>query len=64
MAMGQEYLSTGLLMQARLAAKLGERDAALDAYRHYLALMDSAEPVLQAEVHAARRELSQLAKDR
>jgi tetratricopeptide (TPR) repeat protein len=64
MAMGQEYLSTGLLMQARLAAKLGERDAALDAYRHYLALMDSAEPGLQAEVHAARRELSQLTKDR
>lgn len=58
-----EYLSANLLMQARLSAKLGERAAAIDAYRHYLALMEKPEPSLQAEADAARRELQQLGKD-
>jgi tetratricopeptide (TPR) repeat protein len=48
-------LSTALREEGRLAARLGDRKAALRAYRHYLALQVDPEPSLAprvAQVHA------------
>lgn len=59
-----EFLSANMLEQARVANKLGERAAAVAAYSHFLKLMNEPEPALQPVVEAARRELSQLTRDR
>jgi hypothetical protein len=60
----QELLGPTYLMRARLAAKLGERDAAITDYRRYIALMEAAEPAQRVLLDDARRELQQLSRDR
>jgi hypothetical protein len=56
------YLATQLREQGRLAALAGEREEAIRAYKHYLALRTAPEPALQPQVEAVRRELRQLEK--
>jgi DNA-binding SARP family transcriptional activator/tetratricopeptide (TPR) repeat protein len=54
------YLSSQLLVQARIAALVGPKPEAIDAYRHYLALRFAPEPSLRPKVEAVRRELAAL----
>ena len=54
------YLSTFLREEGRLAALAGENDAAIEAYRHYLALRASPEPPLRSEADYVRDELGKL----
>ena len=54
------YLSTFLREEGRLAALAGENDAAIEAYRHYLALRSSPEPILRSEADFVRDELGKL----
>jgi len=56
------YLAAQLREQGRLAAIVGEREEAIRAYRHYLGLRAGAEPALQPQVEAVKRELTQLEK--
>ena len=56
------YLSTFLREEGRLAALAGENDAAIEAYRHYLALRASPEPALKSETEFVRDELGKLEK--
>ncbi|HUQ83269.1 MAG TPA: serine/threonine-protein kinase [Gemmatimonadaceae bacterium] len=56
------YLGTQLREQGRLAALAGEREEAIRAYRHYLALRVAPEQSVQPQVSAVRRELTQLEK--
>jgi serine/threonine-protein kinase len=56
------YLGTQLREQGRLAAIAGEREEAIRAYRHFLALRADAEPALQPQLDAVRRELTRLEK--
>jgi serine/threonine-protein kinase len=56
------YLATQLREQGRLAALVGEREEAIRAYRHYVALRMDPEPALKPQVEAVRRELKQLEK--
>ena len=56
------YLATQLREQGRLAALVGEREEAIRAYRHYLALRLDPEPAIRPQVEAVRRELKQLEK--
>jgi len=56
------YLATQLREQGRLAALAGEREEAIRAYRHFLALRVDPEPALRPQVDAVRRELRQLEK--
>jgi serine/threonine-protein kinase len=56
------YLGTQLREQGRLAALAGEREEAIRAYRHYLALRADADPSVRPQVDAVRRELRQLEK--
>jgi hypothetical protein len=56
------YLSTFLREEGRLAALAGENDAAIEAYRHYLALRAAPEPPLRSEVEYVRDELGKLEK--
>ncbi len=53
-------LSTFLREEGRLAALVGDRDAAVRAYTHYLALRDDPEPSVAPEVARVRDELAQL----
>jgi len=53
-------LSTHLREQGRLAAALGEREAAIRAYRRYMKLRPNPEPALKADVAAVRAELERL----
>ena len=57
---GIELVPPDEVHQARLAAAAGERDAAIDAYRHYLLLRSDPEPALVAEVAQVREELNRL----
>ena len=50
--------------EGRLAARLGDRDAALRAYRAYLALRHAPEPALRAEVDHVRAEVARLEQSR
>jgi len=61
-AQNNPYLAPQLREQGRLASLVGEREEAIRAYRHFLALRDDAEPALQPQVQAVRRELKQLEK--
>lgn len=54
------YLANYLREEGRLAALLGEREAAIRAYRHYLTLRSDPEPVLAADVERVRAELARL----
>jgi len=56
------YLATQLREQGRLAALAGEREEAIRAYRHYLALRWDPDPALRPQVEAVRRDLRQLEK--
>lgn len=54
------YLATYLREEGRLASLVGDRDAAVRAYRHYLTLRSEPEPVLMEEVELIRAELGRL----
>jgi serine/threonine-protein kinase len=54
------YLATYLREEGRLAALLGERDAAIRAYEHYLTLMSDPEESFLPEVQQVRAELARL----
>jgi len=57
---GVRYLSTYLREEGRLATLTGDRDGAIRAYRHYLALRTDPEPDLKGEVDRIRVELERL----
>lgn len=61
-AQNNPYLATQLREQGRIAALSGEREEAIRAYKHFVALRSDAEPALQPQVQAVRRELKQLEK--
>jgi serine/threonine-protein kinase len=61
-AQNNPYLATQLREQGRIAALSGEREEAIRAYKHFVALRADAEPALQPQVEAVRRELKQLEK--
>ena len=54
------YLATFLRDEARLAALTGDREGAIRAYEHYIALRSNPEPILEADARAARVELAKL----
>jgi hypothetical protein len=54
------YLSSQLLVRARLAALVGQNQEAVDAYRHYLILRFNPEPSVRPKVDSVRRELAAL----
>jgi hypothetical protein len=56
-------LSYLLREEGRLAALLGERQAAIKAYTHYLALRYNPEPSVKPEVDRVRAELAQLVSE-
>jgi eukaryotic-like serine/threonine-protein kinase len=58
------FLSTFLRTEGALAAVAGERDAAISAYRHYLALRSDPEPAVRDEVERVRSELAGLVAHR
>jgi hypothetical protein len=57
------YLAAQLREEGRLAALTGDREGAIRAYRHYLALRDEAESVVAPHVAAVRGELRRLEKE-
>jgi hypothetical protein len=61
-AQNNPYLATQLHEQGRLAAIVGEREEAIRAYRHYVALRAHAEPAVKPQVDAVKRELGRLEK--
>ncbi len=54
------YLAAQLREEGRLAALTGDREGAIRAYRHYLALRAEPEPAVAAQVAAVRAELRRL----
>jgi hypothetical protein len=54
------YLSTKLREEGRLAALTGDRERAISAYGHYLALHSDPGPEVLPEVEAVREELARL----
>ncbi len=61
---GLLYLPAQLREEGRLAARLGQREQAIAAYRHYLALRFDPEPRLRDEAEQVRRELAALLQER
>ena len=57
------YLSSFVREEGRLAALTGDRDGAIRAYRHYLALRYDPEPALRPEADRVRRELAALLRN-
>lgn len=57
---GPYFLATYLREEGRLAALLGDRAAAVQSYRKYLALRSNPEPAIQGDVDAVRAELARL----
>jgi tetratricopeptide (TPR) repeat protein len=57
---GSFYLSSYLREEGRLAALSGDRDGAIRAYRHYLALRADPEPSVRPEVERVQTELARL----
>ena len=55
-----EYLSTSLCEEGRLAALSGDREGAITAYRHFLALQANPEPERKAGVDSVRSALERL----
>ncbi len=55
-----EHFSSYVREEGRLAALVGDREGAIRAYQHYLALRDDPEPSVQPEVDAVRAELATL----
>jgi tetratricopeptide (TPR) repeat protein len=58
------FLSTWLRMEGRLAGQLGDREGALRAYEHYLALRSNPERRLLPERESIRAEVSRLRRGR
>jgi tRNA A-37 threonylcarbamoyl transferase component Bud32/tetratricopeptide (TPR) repeat protein len=56
-------LASRLRQEGRLAALMGDRDAAIRAYQHYLALRADAEPAVQPEVDEVREALGRLVRE-
>jgi hypothetical protein len=56
----QHYLSSYLREEGRIAALTGDREGAVRAYRHYLALRYDPEPALRPEVERIRAEVERL----
>jgi serine/threonine-protein kinase len=61
---GQSYVSTMFELECRLAAAAGDRDAAIQACRRYLALRSDPEPRLGEKAAQAPAELARLGADR
>jgi len=57
---GASYLAVRLRTEGRLAALSGDREAAVRAYTHYLALVNRPEPRVQPVVKQVREELARL----
>jgi DNA-binding SARP family transcriptional activator/TolB-like protein len=57
-------LSSFLREEGRLAAKLGDRAAAIRAYEHYLALRSDAEPILRQQRDSVRAQVARLKRAR
>jgi hypothetical protein len=57
-------ISTFLREEGRLAALAGEREAAIRAYQHYLALRPDPEPSVKPEVEQVRADLADLVGER
>jgi hypothetical protein len=57
------FLSTMLREEGRLAEAAGDREGAIRAYEHYLALRFSPEPSLQADADRARSALERLRRE-
>jgi serine/threonine protein kinase len=55
------FLATVLAEEGRLSVRAGDREGAIRAYRHYLALRTDPDPVLVPEVQQIRAELAGLA---
>ena len=53
-------LTNCLERRGRLAAIVGDREAAIESYRHYLALRYDPEPSVRPEVERVRAELAKL----
>lgn len=58
------FLSAYLREQGRLSALSGDRERAIRAYQHYLALRTDPEPSLKADVDEVRAELAKLVGER
>jgi tetratricopeptide (TPR) repeat protein len=54
------YLATILAEEGNLAARAGDREGAIRAYRHYLVLRTHPDPALVPEVQRIREELTEL----
>lgn len=54
------FLATSLRLEGRLAAEVGDREGAINAYRHYLALRTEPEPALQAQADTVAAALAAL----
>jgi serine/threonine-protein kinase len=52
------YLTTRLMIEGRLSERLGDRDRAARAYRHYLALRENPAPALAPEVDRVKAALA------
>jgi serine/threonine-protein kinase len=57
------YLAAQLREEGRLATLTGDREGAIRAYRHYLALRSEPEPAVAAQVAAVRAELRRLERE-
>ena len=57
------FLSTFLREEGRLAAATGDREGAIRAYRHYLALRADPEPPLRGEAERIREALERLERE-
>jgi hypothetical protein len=56
----QPFLATSLREEGRLAAELGDREGAIRAYEHHLALRYDPEPTIRASADSVRGELARL----
>ncbi len=54
------YLAVQLREQGRLAALAGQKEEAIEAYRHYLSFRTAPEPSVQPEVDLVKKELAKL----
>ena len=60
---GTTALAPLLRQEARASARAGDRERALRAYRHYLALRSNPEPSMRPEVDQMRAEFQRLARE-
>ena len=54
------YLAAQLREEGRLAALAGQKQEAIESYRHYLSLRSAPEPKVQPEVDGVKKELAKL----